>query len=49
MIPKSVLNELRRQAIAALQRAHQKEQQRRTNPKALDELRSEYLQTRQLC
>jgi U32 family peptidase len=40
MIPKSVLNDLRRQAIAALQQARQSKQSRVTNPKGLDEVRS---------
>jgi U32 family peptidase len=41
MIPKSVLNDLRRQAISALQQAREAKHYRQINPKALDELRSQ--------
>jgi U32 family peptidase len=41
MIPKSVLNDLRRQAIAALQQTRKVKDRRRINPLALDELRNQ--------
>jgi len=41
MVPKSVLNELRRQSIAALEQMRDSKRQRTINQQALDELRSE--------
>src|SRR5262249_1351608 len=41
MVPKSVLNDLRRQAIATLQESRDASRNRVINPQALDELRCE--------
>ncbi|HEY2828049.1 MAG TPA: DUF3656 domain-containing protein [Pirellulales bacterium] len=41
MVPKSVLNDLRRQAITLLQKVREANRNRVINPQALDELRSE--------